>query len=69
MLNKCLKCREPGHRSSDYHLKNLNLVEAKVSKIELNNVENGDDEEALELEANEGATKLYYIEDFISIEI
>lgn len=68
MMNKCLKCREPSHRSSDY-LKILNLVEAKVSKIELNDVESGDDEEALELEANEGETKLYYIEDFISIEI
>lgn len=69
MLSKCLKCREPGHRSSDYHLKNLNLAEAKVSKTELNDVENRDDEEALELEANKGETKSYYIEDFISIEI
>ena len=69
MLDKCLKCRELGHRSSNYHFKILNLVEGKVSKTELNDVENGDAKEALELKANEGETKLYYIEDFIIIEI
>lgn len=54
ILNKCLKCREPRHRSNEYRPKNLNLVKTKVSKVEVNDVEDGDDEEALGLEANEG---------------
>lgn len=53
MSNKCLKCRELGHRSSDCYSKKLNFVEAKVGKAEMNDVEDGDDEEALELEVDE----------------
>lgn len=49
MLHKCLKCGELGHRLSDYRLKNLNLVMAKV-----NDIEDRDNEKALELEADEG---------------
>ena len=49
-----LKCREPRHRSSDCSYKNLNLVEAEVGEAEVNNVNDGDDGEALELEAYEG---------------
>lgn len=49
MLHKCLKCGELGHRLSDYRLKNLNLVMAKV-----NDIEGRDNEKALELEADEG---------------
>lgn len=53
-LNKCLKCGQPCYRSIDYCPKNLNLVEAKVSETEVNGVKDGDDDEALELEADEG---------------
>lgn len=54
MLHKCLKCGELGHRLSDYRLKNLNLVMAKVSEVEVNDIEDRDNEKALELEADEG---------------
>ena len=54
MLHKCLKCEELGHRLSDYRLKNLNLVMAKVSEVEVNDIEDKDNEKALELEADEG---------------
>lgn len=54
MLYKCLKCRESGHQLSDYHIKNLNLVEAKVDGIEVNVAKDRDDEWALELEVDEG---------------
>lgn len=54
ILNKCLKWREPNHQLNDCRSKNLNLVEAKVDEIEINIIENGNDEEALELKANEG---------------
>lgn len=54
MLNKCLKCGEPRHRSNDCRLKNLNLVEAEAGDVEVNNVvKDKDDEEALELEADD----------------
>lgn len=43
MLNKCLKCGEPGHRSNERCPKNLNLVEVEVSKAEVNDVEDEDD--------------------------
>lgn len=54
MLNKCLKCGEPSHRSSDYLPENLNLIEAEVSETEVNNVKDWDNEEALELAVDEG---------------
>ena len=54
MLNKCLKCGGPRHRSNDCRLKNLNLVEAEAGDAEVNSVvKDGDDEEALELEADD----------------
>lgn len=54
MLNKCLKCREPRHRSNDCRLKNLNLVKAEAGDAKVNNVvKDMDDEEALELEADD----------------
>lgn len=46
-----LKCGESVHRSSVYHCKNLNLVEAEVNKAKLSDVEDRDNEETLELEA------------------
>lgn len=54
MLYKCLKCRESGHQLSDCHIKNLNLVEAKVDGIEVNVAKDRDDKWALELEVDEG---------------
>lgn len=39
---------------SDYRLKNLNLVMAKVSEVEINDIEDRDNEKALELEADDG---------------
>ena len=54
MLNKCLKCGEPGHRLNDFHPKNLSLIEVKVGESEVNNIKDGNDKEALELEANGG---------------
>lgn len=39
---------------SDCRLKNLNLVMAKVSEVEINDIEDRDNEKALELEADDG---------------
>lgn len=39
---------------NDCRSKNLNSVEAEVDEIEINIIENGNDEDALELKANEG---------------
>ena len=54
MPNKCFKCGEPGHRLSNCHSKNLNLVEAEVGEAEVNDIEDEDDEESLELEVDKG---------------
>ena len=52
MLNKCLKYREPSHRSNDCRLKILNLLEAEAGDVEVNDVvKDKDDEYTLELEA------------------
>lgn len=51
MMNKCLKCGELGHQTNECRPKDLNLVEAKISEVEVNN--EGDNEKALKLEAVE----------------
>lgn len=38
MLNKCLKYREPSHRSNDCRLKIFNLLEAEAGDVEVNDV-------------------------------
>lgn len=53
MLNKCLKCGEPGHQSSDCPKTNLNLVEAEGGKVEVNNNMDGDGKKGLELEVDD----------------
>lgn len=45
--------QELGHQSSDCR-PNLNLLEVAISEVEADNIENGDNEKALELEADEG---------------
>ena len=54
MSNKCFKCGEPRHRSSDCCSKNLNLVEVEVGEAKMNEVKDRKDKEALALEADEG---------------
>ena len=46
--------QELGHQSSDFHPKNLNLLEVEISEVEVDNIENGDNKKDLELEADEG---------------
>lgn len=46
--------QELGHQSSDCRPKYLNLLEVAISEVEADNIENGDNEKALELEADEG---------------
>lgn len=41
--------QELGHQSSDCRPKNLNLLEVAISEVEADNIENGDNEKALEL--------------------